>query len=474
LFVDAPAAGSFIRHVVGRLAEEIVTCQLQCRRPILAKHLFVHTKANAATGDVSSLHSNKGGTGTSNLTPGQVGFADDTTCFVDMGVYTRNRLFRLLGSTKYGKPSMAALRIASANTFPFPPDFGNDKFYVPDQERVAECGGRIPVSSSSSSDLIPLRDDDDIDDKVDLDDPEIAQFLSSMDWSAHADALALTLVVPINYSKIRYPILQGVEEAPEVSRNGRVVTSNTSGGASTSQRQRNARSFPKSSVGTSPFPALDDYVANVLGSRGGSCGSIRAWSLDDSLHDTTKPCYITYHMKDNRFCERIGRQHKSNNVMWTVDLERLVCYQTCHDPECRTMGFRGELVVLPRSVEEQVREVLFNYELAALDEQALLDKADRDIACIGGNRNITNAGSAEQEVSDCAAIAVDEEFEKALLALDISGRNRARGQDSEPTCSKALPVGSTSTAEATKSPGEKDEFDMALSQALLTNPELFP
>jgi hypothetical protein len=175
-------------------------------------------------------------------------------------------------------------------------------------------------------------------------------------------------------------------------------------------------------------------------------------------------------MKDNRFCERIGRQHKSNNVMWTVDLERLVCYQTCHDPECRAMSFRGELVELPCGVKEQVREVLFNYELAALDEQAILDKANRDIACTGGNRNSTDAGSVAQEVSD-AAIAVDEEFEKALLALDISGRNSTRGQHSEPTC-KALLVGSS--AEATKSPGDKDEFDMALSQALLTNPELFP
>ena len=54
------------------------------------------------------------------------------TCFVDTGVYTRNRLFRLLGSKKFGKPSSAALRIASANKFPFPEGFRNENFYTPE------------------------------------------------------------------------------------------------------------------------------------------------------------------------------------------------------------------------------------------------------------------------------------------------------------------------------------------------------
>ena len=76
--------------------------------------------------------------------------------------YTRNRLFRLLGSNKFGKPADAgkkrlandsycdakqqtqpidllppsALRIAEANEFPFPNGFGNAKFYLPEMKRV--------------------------------------------------------------------------------------------------------------------------------------------------------------------------------------------------------------------------------------------------------------------------------------------------------------------------------------------------
>lgn len=309
---------------------------------------------------------------------------------------------------------------------------------------------------------------------------EIAQFFSSMDWSAHAEALASTLVVPINCSKINYPILQGVEEAPDASRRGKVVTSN----ASTSQRQRNTKSFSKSSVGTSPFSSLDDYVADTLGSRGGFRGSIRAWSLDDSQPNASRPCYITYHMKDNRFCERIGRQHKSNNIMWTVDLDRMMCYQICHDPECRAMGFRGELVELPCGVQEQIREVLFDYELAALDEQAILDKARRGNACANGNGGTDRAEDADNG-NDDTGVDVDEDFEKALLALDISGKKNAKGESyrngsacrlpggqiSEPTCNTRS---ASTSVEVPKFPGNQDEFDTALSQALLTNPGLFP
>merc|ERR1712194_485783 len=55
-----------------------------------------------------------------------------TTCIIDLGVYTRNRLFRLMGSCKYGKPTTAALRIASNNCYKFPSGFSNKSFYVPE------------------------------------------------------------------------------------------------------------------------------------------------------------------------------------------------------------------------------------------------------------------------------------------------------------------------------------------------------
>ena len=36
-----------------------------------------------------------------------------------------------------------------------------------------------------------------------------------------------------------------------------------------------------------------------------------------------------------KFCENIGRHHKSNNVRIAVDLKLGQYYQLCHDPDCQ-------------------------------------------------------------------------------------------------------------------------------------------
>ena len=40
-------------------------------------------------------------------------------------------------------------------------------------------------------------------------------------------------------------------------------------------------------------------------------------------------------MEGDRYCERIGRPHKSNHVMMVVELGARVVYQSCWDPDCR-------------------------------------------------------------------------------------------------------------------------------------------
>lgn len=108
LFADATAAGRFIRVFVGRLADEIATGQME--RSMLAKYLFVNAPSSKRSDNTSEEITAK-------------------SCFVDLGVYTRNRLFRIMGSCKFGKPASAALHLASTNQFPFP--IGDESFYVP-------------------------------------------------------------------------------------------------------------------------------------------------------------------------------------------------------------------------------------------------------------------------------------------------------------------------------------------------------
>lgn len=94
-------------------------------------------------------------------------------------------------------------------------------------------------------------------------------------------------------------------------------------------------------MGKSPFPALDVFIENVA-SIGNISGKIRSWYWFSEYG------LMVYSMSRNRYCERIGRQHKSNHVMYVVDIRRGNYYQKCHDPDCR--GYRSPLRPVPNGV----------------------------------------------------------------------------------------------------------------------------
>lgn len=148
-----------------------------------------------------------------------------------------------------------------------------------------------------------------------------------VDWSPYADALEKTLVVPLNWSRLKFPLLPTLE-----LKEGRKTTNMYL------CKTKSSASRYTTSSGLSPFPCLDDYIKNVLGRRGGIEGDIRSWSISyldetDNADEDNKPCLsraatITYQISKNRWCERIGRHHKSNGIMWTVDLRKMYCFQT--------------------------------------------------------------------------------------------------------------------------------------------------
>lgn len=94
-------------------------------------------------------------------------------------------------------------------------------------------------------------------------------------------------------------------------------------------------------MGKTPFPALDFFVESVA-SFGNISGKIRSW------YWFSEYALMVYSMLRSRFCERIRRQHKSNHVMYIVDLRRAVYYQKCYDPDCR--GYRSPLRPIPANV----------------------------------------------------------------------------------------------------------------------------
>ena len=74
------------------------------------------------------------------------------------------------------------------------------------------------------------------------------------------------------------------------------------------------------------FPEIDNFVRDLISSDN---GYIRKCSTP------TNSDLLIYDIAGNyKFCENIGRHHKSNNVRIVVDLKLGQYYQTCHDPEC--------------------------------------------------------------------------------------------------------------------------------------------
>lgn len=100
--------------------------------------------------------------------------------------------------------------------------------------------------------------------------------------------------------------------------------------------------FPQAyTYGRSPFPALDGFIESIA-SFGSVSGKIRCWYWfsQDGL--------MIYSMSRSRYCEHIGREHKSNHVMYIVDFQRAAYYQKCYDPDCQ--GYRSPLRAVPWDV----------------------------------------------------------------------------------------------------------------------------
>ncbi|XP_040098985.1 DNA-directed primase/polymerase protein isoform X3 [Oryx dammah] len=188
--------------------------------------------------------------------------------FVDLGVYTRNRNFRLYKSSKIGK--RVALEVAEDNRF-------------------------FPVQSRDIS-------------------KENQYFLASLVSNVRfSDALRI-LTCDTPQSNQRIPCFS------------RTSSSETIEGFQ-----------------CSPYPEVDQFVLSLV-NKNGIKGGIRRWNyfFPEEL--------LVYDICKYRWCENIGRAHRSNNIMILVDLKNEVWYQKCHDPVCKAENFKSDCFPLPAEV----------------------------------------------------------------------------------------------------------------------------
>ncbi|OWA55074.1 DNA-directed primase/polymerase protein [Hypsibius exemplaris] len=109
------------------------------------------------------------------------------------------------------------------------------------------------------------------------------------------------------------------------------------------QTRTGANSLAPSQTGSSgsPFPELDRFFEEVI-TMGGAQGRIRQWQYFPDTHT------ILYAIcGDYKYCERIGRHHKSNNVLFVASLPTGMYHQKCMDSECRAVNFRSRDYFLP-------------------------------------------------------------------------------------------------------------------------------
>ena len=395
LFSDAREVGIFVKAFVSRLEQEQASGELQSRgHDTLAENLFVYAE-----------------TGSDDASPKKL------TRIIDLGVYTRNRIFRLMGSTKFGKPTTSALRIAEANEFPFPNGFNNTKFYLPEMgQSPADCNDSVAA------------------------DVAFEKFCYSLSWEDHADAMAATLVVPPNASKLYFPLLKDPSVIfldGDASRpNNTMIPLHDSVAM---------LEFPRATqlYGASPFPVLERFILQNLGKRGGVVGRISTWSVGTQQ---PLPRTVCFNMKDNRFCDNIGRAHKSNNIIWNVHLGDRICWQGCHDPECK--GFRGKSFDLPEEVNIEIDEYFLEYELSLIIEDEVAackqdDKSSRDGIEEYGEPLLERAMSKlvispTQGRGDNVHVFDDESLDKELAKLNLSELVTSHPQTSTKTTAASI------------------------------------
>ena len=218
-----------------------------------------------------------------------------------------------------------------------------------------------------------------------------------MDWEAHARALSLTLVVPSNASKVNTPVLPDTDLSNDDKSPVKMLDS-----FSTSTR-RHKKQTTRTCNGDSPIPELDAFILGIS-RQGGVPGKIRAWSMLDSN--------MSYQMSENRFCENIGRAHKSNNIIWNIDMTCKTYWQSCHDPECRAANFRGTARELPMDVGAAVCDYLLDQEIATMDEEKIIQKA-KEMETINNDMEQDNLTNKHSNFSDPV-------LDNALSHIDMS------------------------------------------------------
>lgn len=98
---------------------------------------------------------------------------------------------------------------------------------------------------------------------------------------------------------------------------------------------------PRSGYHGSPYPMIEGFIAQFASAHSAHPARVRRWAF----YEVGKT--LTLDIAGSRYCERIGREHKSNGVYFVVSIEPGNFYQKCYDPDCRAANFKSTVRHIP-------------------------------------------------------------------------------------------------------------------------------
>ena len=115
-------------------------------------------------------------------------------------------------------------------------------------------------------------------------------------------------------------------------------------------------------------------------------------------------------------------------MIWNVHLGDRICWQSCHDPECR--GYRGEPIDLPEEVNVEIDEYFLEWELSLLIEDEVVEsKQDEHATCEGieaFGESTLEAAMRQLDISHAAQVSGgneqtfdDESLDNELAKLNL-------------------------------------------------------
>ena len=235
--------------------------------------------------------------------------ADAGRSVVDMGVYTRNRMFRTCFSRKHGK-NKAQLDLT--------PRFDGKELL-----EAAEAARKAPAIEHPLG--APVSN-------APLDAGDCLVWLSLL---AARPAVHEAGASPRADPDAVAPTLDGAGGAA-----GACAGGGTAGAAAPAASGHAASSMP--------FPEVEAFLLEVCRCKApDSQPRIRSWALFADADDRRD--VLVVNINGHRFCENVNREHKSNGVYYIIDYRLDAFYQRCYDPDCS--GFRGAVMPLPKGLQ---------------------------------------------------------------------------------------------------------------------------